>query len=215
MAAFQTVPNSLGTDLIVCQPRFDPLVNHFDSGSAAFTDLGNCYIYEGKINAGLSGSYQISTSPKNEIRFPASENASNTLFFGAGMTVGHWDTDNVKDLVICSTRVRRTPVVTNVGGCFAYLGRATGGFDINNNSYKRHTGATRSTPLHNQVKKNPGTEASTDFGTSVLLIDINDNGRDDLLVGEPLTDNVDDNVYDHPSFLGRDSGRVYINRGEF
>jgi hypothetical protein len=217
VAAFPTVAGSPGKDVIVCAPWIDTANAYIDPGITARTDLGNCYIYEGKVNGGLAGSYRIMSSPRNEIRYPFGATAfdSNNLYFGTSMALGDWNFDGREDLVICAFRMRNLDIgVSNLGGCFAYYGRTLGigGFE-SNQSYLSNFGGLRFVPLSDDAHFNERLETEvSNFGYSVLLVDINNNIRPDLMVGEPAADN---NCATCPVNLGRDSGRVYVIRGGY
>lgn len=221
VGSFKTVAGSSGVDLIVCAPYIDIAnASYFESGlSAAYTDIGNCYIYEGKVNGGLTGDYKIMTAPKNEIRYPyqwMGSNTNNNHLFGSAIAVGNWDNDSsgTEDLIICGYQVRNPdstkPNPGNAGGCFTYLGRVGGGFE-SPFPYLPNAAGTRYVPIPDDAIFNNNAESSsTGFGMSALMVDINNNGRQDLLIGEPQADNAGG-----PANLGRNSGRVYINRGDF
>jgi hypothetical protein len=102
--------------------------------------------------------------------------------------------------------------ISNLGGCFAFYGRKigdSGGFQTSTGYRPASDG--RLTPLSNDAYYNPKLEgAATDFGVAVLLMDVNNNIRHDLLIGEPLSDNEGG-----PANLGRNSGRVRVDRGDF
>lgn len=215
VAAFPTVSGSAGMDVVICAPSMDTAAGYIDSGVSALTDIGNCFIYEGKVNGSLSGSYQVMTEPRNEIRYPFASTAFNSgsLFFGSSLTRGDWDYDGVQDLAICATRMRNLEIsVNNIGGCFAFYGRkaGVGGFETNHN-YRSNFGALRPVPLINDVHFNTRLETQvSNFGHAVMLVDINNNTRPDLIIGEPSADNAGG-----PANLGANSGRVYIIRGNF
>jgi hypothetical protein len=215
VAAFPTRSGSAGMDVIVCAPWIDTANAYYDPGITARTDIGNCYIYEGKVNGGLAGSYQVMTEPRNEIRYPYAATAfdSSNLYFGTAMTRGDWNFDSREDLVVCAFRMRNLDIgVSNLGGCFAYLGKLGGGFETNQ-SYLSNFGGTRFVPLSDDAHFNERLETEvSNFGYSVLLADINNNVRQDLLVGEPAADN---SCATCPLNLGRDSGRVYVIRGGY
>jgi hypothetical protein len=87
-----------------------------------------------------------------------------------------------------------------------------GGFETNQ-SYLSNFGGTRFVPLSDDAHFNERLETEvSNFGYSVLLADINNNVRQDLLVGEPAADN---SCATCPLNLGRDSGRVYVIRGGY
>lgn len=217
VAAFPTVSGSAGMDVIVCAPWIDTAAAYIDPSITALADIGNCYIFEGKVNGGLAGSYQVMTAPRNEIRYPFAATAFNSgsLYFGTSMTRGDWDFDGRADLAICSFRMRNLDLgVSNVGGCFAFYGRKSGigGFESNLN-YLNNFGGLRRVPLSDDAHFNERLETEfSNFGHAVLLVDINNNLRPDLMVGEPIADNSCPTC---PANLGRDSGRVYVIRGGF
>ena len=215
--AYPTVSGSLGTDLVVCARDADTGAGDVDGSVGALTDIGSCYTFEGRVNGGLGSSYSIMTSPRNEIRFPYSHTsyAANSLFFGSSMTSGDWDDDGVNDLVICAFRMRNVPLaLNNVGGCFNFRGRSdgTGGFDSLTGHRSNYAGPPiRYTPIADGHYYSDNSEAGlTDFGHSVLLTDVNNNGRDDLFMAQPITDN-----FGGPSNLGYNSGNVLVIRGGF
>jgi hypothetical protein len=215
VAAFPTVSGSAGMDVVICAPSID--TNYLDiyPQVAGQTDLGNCFIYEGKMNGGLTGSYQVMNVPRNEIRYPfASTNfISSSLYFGSSMTRGDWDSDGVQDLVVCSLRMRNLDLgINNVGGCFAFYGRKAGigGFETSLN-YRRNFGGLRQVPRSNDAYFNSRLEEFvSNFGHSVLLTDFNNNSLSDLMIGEPYSNNVGG-----PSNLGSDSGRVSVIKDVF
>jgi hypothetical protein len=222
VAAFPTVAtlsDPVGMDVIVCAPFIDSGVGDIDSVIGALGDIGNCYIYEGKLNGGLTGSYKVMAEPRNEIRYPFAATAfsSGALYFGTSMNRGDWDHDGVEDLAVCAFRMRNIDLnLSNVGGCFAFYGKTpnmitgSGGFE-NNLNYKNNFGGLRRVPLSNDAHFNTRLEAQvSNFGNAVLLVDINNNLKPDLLIGEPVADN-----YGGPSNLGTNSGRVYVIRGNF
>lgn len=213
MESFPTVTNSTGKDLVICTLVADTVATYHSGVSVATTDIGNCWIYEGKVNGGLTGSYQIMTMPKNEIRYPQGVSTpANTIYFGAGITKGDWNADGTTDLIICASRqTNMTTTATNAGGCFVYYGVSTGGFS-QYTSYNPNAGGTRYVPQHDATFFNPNPESSTvsRFGESAILLDINNNGTLDFLVGEPYSDNPSG-----PTDVGADSGRVYIIRGGY
>ena len=161
------------------------------------------------------GSYKVMTEPRNEIRYPFASTAFNSgsLYFGTSMTRGDWDYDGVQDLVVCSFRMRNLDLgISNVGGCFAFYGRkaGVGGFETNLN-YRVNFGGTRRVPLSDDAHFNTRLESQvSNFGHSVLLVDVNNNLRPDLMIGEPVADN-----FAGPANLGMNSGRVYVIRGNF
>jgi hypothetical protein len=233
--AFPTVAGSAGLDVVVCAPFYDTDTQEIDEAVGGLSDIGTCYVYEGAINRfGSAQTNFVMTEPRNEIRFPyaLTNQIASSWNFGTAMDRGDWDADGRDDLVICSTRTPRLspPVVSNAGACFAFLGRkagtavqfapgswGSGGFETVTN-YRSNCptcSTTRRTPLADDVYYQLGTKVEpglTDFGMSVLLQDLNNNNRADLLIGEPISDN---SITGSPLNLGRDSGRVHVNRGEF
>lgn len=215
VAAFPTVSGSAGMDVIVCAPWIDSASGDIDAAVGALGDIGNCFVYEGKTNGGLTGSYQVMSEPRNEIRYPFASTAFNSgfLYFGTSMTRGDWDYDGVQDLAVCSFRMRNLDLgINNVGGCFAFYGRkaGVGGFETNLN-YRVNFGGTRRVPLSDDAHFNTRLESQvSNFGHAVLLVDINNNVRPDLMIGEPVADNNGG-----PANLGMNSGRVYVIRGNF
>jgi hypothetical protein len=217
VAVFPTVLNSTGKDLVVCSPTYDSANTEFDASQPARTDIGHCWIYEGKVNGGLVGNYQIMSMPKNEIRYPypMTGYSANTQYFGYSQTVGDWDNDGTDDLVICGALQRNLPAATNnAGGCFAFLGKNTagvkGGFNTTT-AYRSNSSGTRNIPVPDTAYYNTNYEASaTYFGASVILVDVNNNNRADLIVGEHQANNTGG-----PSNLGYLSGRIFIKRGGF
>jgi hypothetical protein len=218
--AFPTVAGSNAKDVVVCAPWVDSDTQEIDSTLGALTDIGSCYVYEGGINGGFPApqTYKVMTTPRNEIRFPyaATNWISSSLYFGTAMDRGDWDNDGVDDLAICAFRMRKLtlPEIANAGACFAYLGRTSSGISGGFNTvtgYRANFSGARTSPIADDVYYNFRSEANvTDFGNAVLLVDINNNSRADLLIGEPRSDNASG-----PANLGRDSGRVHVNRGEF
>lgn len=213
MGAFRSVSNSTGVDLVVCAPWYNTAASDIDAAVGALTDIGTCFIYEGKVNADLVGSYQMMVQPKNEIRYPYAYTSygANTQTFGTAIETGDWDYDGNLDLVICASSHRNLLTSTNnAGACFMYKGKAGGGFQTTT-GYRPNATSTRYSPVADDVYYNPLPETNaTKFGESVLLLDINNNGRPDLIIGEPYSDN-----FGGPSNMGSDSGRVYILRGGF
>ncbi len=190
------------------------MANYHSSGSAATTDIGNCWIYEGKVNGGLVGNYQIMTSPKNEIRYPTGfSTPGNSIFFGAGITKGDWNADTREDLIICASRQQNLDNFDAIaGGCFVYFGSASGGGFSQYSSYQVNASGTRNVPLPDDYYYNPNAEVSSGsrFGEAVLMMELNNNSTLDFIVGEPYSDSPSG-----PSDLGADSGRVYIIRGGY
>jgi hypothetical protein len=213
VSVFPTVTGSTGKDLVVCSPTYDTNNADFDASQTARTDIGHCWIYEGKVNGALVGNYQIMDQPKNEIRYPyaMTGHSANTLYFGYSQAVGDWDNDGNNDLVICGALQRNLQTATNnAGGCFAFLGKSGGGFNTTT-SYRANAAGARNIPVADTAYYNTNTEASsTYFGASVLLADVNNNSRADLLVGAHQANNTGG-----PSNLGYNSGRVFVIRGGF
>jgi len=210
IATFPTVPGSTGEDLVVCQPWRDTTSGYIDGSVGGLGDVGTCFIYEGAVNGGLVGPYQIMTRPRNEIRYPfVMTNFASSVYFGTAITRGRWDNDSVDDLVICAHRMRNLDLgISNLGGCFAFFGRKAGPGGFQTTTGYRPGSNGRLTPLSNDYYYNPKLEGeATDFGVAVLLMDVNNNVRHDLLIGEPLSDN-----FQGPANLGRNSGRVRVDR---
>jgi hypothetical protein len=239
--AFPTVPGSTGMDVIVCARAYDTRNEEIASNVGQLTDIGTCYVFEGAINRfGAPQTNFVMSEPRNEIRFPnaLTNQVSNSYFFGSAMDRGDWDADGRDDLVICANRMPRlvNPPEPNAGACFAFLGRKGGvasEFESGANGlpgswgsggFETVTGyrpncptcdSPRLTPVADDVyyQSNLKVEAGiTEFGLSVLLQDVNNNGRADLMIGEPNSDNA---AIGSPLNLGRDSGRVHGNRGGF
>lgn len=215
LAVFPTVRNSTGKDLVICSAIHNYAASDIFSGSAATTVLGNCWIYEGRVNGATGANFTMMTMPKNEIRYPQGTSGylANDQRYGSSMTTGRWNSDSVDDLIICARYHRNVTTGTNnSGGCFAFLGRSngTGGFE-SYSTYRSNDSGNRDIPAADDFYYNPNTsETSTEFGKSVLLLDINNNGSDDLLVGEQLSASVGG-----PTNQGYRSGRVFIIRGGY
>jgi hypothetical protein len=211
MTAFKTKIGSAGTNLVICAPRYDTASDELASGVAATADIGNCWIYQGAISEnGAASSYYINTTPTTAIRYPYSlTSVSAGWYFGTALTHGDWDNDGIEDLVICAANHRAyagpSNGVSGAGACFAFRGKSGGGFQ----TYVSYNGTI---PTADFVYYNPAAESggATGFGYATLLTDINNNGRDDFLVGEPNADNIGG-----PSYLGWDTGRVFVIRGGF
>ena len=231
LASFGTRPKVSGVqgqDLIVCSPTWDVALADASAVSPAMTDQGICFIFEGAIAstgaAVTNGTYAFGVgSANNEIRNSDTMDAAHPnvpTLFGTSMTVGRWNSDAYDDLIICATQARNVDLgVNNVGGCYAYFGATTGigGFDQNSGYRVNHS--SRSVPLHNDKVYDPLNETAlsgvTQFGRSVLLLDVNNNSSSDLLIGAPDADSLVQSGYTPPVTKGRDSGRVYIMRGGF
>jgi hypothetical protein len=218
LATFPTVPNSSGQDLVICAPWRDSGSLDLDGSVGALGDIGTCYVYEGKVNGGLAGNYQVMTVPRNEIRYPGSAATwwGGAQYFGTAVTRGDWDADGRDDLVVCAHRLRKPgpPAVGSAGGCFAFYGRKSpnpvGGF-YSGTGYKPNFAGARPSPEADDIYFNPRTTlVGNDFGVSVLLVDVNNNVRQDLMIGEALSENEGG-----PANLGRNSGRVLVDRGGF
>jgi hypothetical protein len=210
---FKTVGSSSGLDLIVCTLIADTVSTYHSAVSAATTDIGNCWIYEGRVNGGTGSEYTMMTSPKNEIRYPQGYSTpSNRIYFGSGISKGDWNADGTDDLVICASRqTNLDTTITAAGGCFVYHGVSTGGFS-QYTAYRPNAAGTRYVPQPDDAYYNPNPESSTAsrFGESVMMMDINNNTTQDLLVGEPLADSAGG-----PADVGADAGLVYIIRGGY
>jgi hypothetical protein len=217
LESFKSVGSSSGVDLVICSLVADVAINYIYSGSPAATDIGNCWIYEGRVNGVSSGlpnaSYQIMTTPKNEIRYPAGYSTpANSIYFGADVSKGDMNADGTEDLIVCASRQTNLDLtVSNAGGCFAYYGLATGGFS-QYTGYNGNAATNRYSPHPDHVFYNPNGEPSTAsrFGEASAMLDINNNGTLDLIIGEPYSDNPSG-----PTNLGADAGRVYIIRGGY
>jgi hypothetical protein len=201
-----------GDDLVVCTPNHDVLAGQVDATIGNTTNLGHCLVYRGALSLNNTNTYVggthfgvIDTSPILEIRYPYSltNQSANITGFGSAATTGYWDDDLYPDLVICGVNHRST--ASNLGACFAYLGKSTGGLTVTLETNPTLTAAAK-------IDNSPSvTEANTpNFGRAVLLMDINNNERDDLIIGEPASDSPGAS-----SRLGPDSGRVFIKRGAF
>ncbi len=216
LQSFKTVNGSAGIDLVVCSQQVDFATNYFYASSPVATDLGNCWIFEGRLNGGLGSNYTMMTLPKNEIRYPSGYSTpANTLYFGSGITKADWNNDTFEDLIICSSRQTNLDTTSALAGaCFVFYGKTTGGgggFD-SSNAYQPNASGTRYVPNANTQIYNPNAEVSTAsrFGESVLMLDINNNGTLDLIVGEPSSDSPSGQTKQ-----GKDSGRLYIIRGGY
>lgn len=213
MQSFRTVNGSAGVDLVICSLAADTGANYYYSGSPAAADIGNCWIFEGKVNGSLVGNYQIMTTPKNEIRYPTGfSTPANSILFGAGITKADWNADGTDDLLICAARQQNLITFdANAGGCFAYFGLSSGGFN-QFNGYNSNAGGTRFVPQPDDYFYNPNAEPSSAsrFGESILMLDVNNNTSLDLIIGEPYSDNPGG-----PTDLGADAGRVYLIRGGY
>jgi hypothetical protein len=209
MAGFKSVSGSAHYDLVVCMRGADANIFELWSGAAAYTDLGICLIYKGSFNKNASQiDYDMDVYPYMEVRYPNALTAqtANIAFFGTAVVNADYDDDGLDDLVVCGSRMRNFDLgVNNAGACYNFKGKSGGGFQ----SLVSYRG---SFPSAANDFYNPNADLANvgEFGDSVLLVDVNNNGRKDLLVGEYLVDN--NGVSET---LGRDSGRVYINRGDF
>ena len=225
------VSGVLGNDLIACAQGAPVAANDIQSGSPAVTNEGVCYVYEGSVNKNNSATptaNDITSCSTNEIRYnhAISGYPNQAYYFGSAVTVGKWGTDNINDLVICA-RQGRDPDNTNsfAGGCLAFYGlddgsgSHAGGFNqvSGNNPYQNSRSVPSSAKyFYNAVAQSEVSIANqySYFGMSAMLIDVNNNGTVDLLIGEPWSDSrvaIDSGT---PSAtLGKDSGRVYLLRG--
>jgi len=213
LGTFRTVDGSTQDDLIVCTSRGDVIANEITASHALFADVGKCFIYENQhvASPGSNTPYTFTLWPKNDIRYPQGYSApAATMYFGESLVRGDWNGDSVNDLIICSSQQRNLDTnVVLAGACWAYYGKSTGGF-LTKSGYLPNL-ASRNTPLPDDVHYNPNPEAAASlFGNSVLLMDINNNGTQDLLIGEPSADNPTSTTN-----LGFDSGRLYIIRGGY
>jgi hypothetical protein len=236
LAAYPTrakVSGVLGIDLIICAQGATVGANEIQSGSNAVTNEGVCYIYEGSVNKNNSATPtegDISTCATNEIRYDHAGSSSYTdlpYYFGSAVNVGKWSgRTNINDLVICARQGRDPDLSSNnVGGCLAYYGlndgtgNMAGGFQqlSSNNPYQ----SNRKSPSASKYFYNGSTQVETSvtnqysqFGQSVLILGVDNNGYENLFVGEPLADSrVGINGTAAPSTKGKDSGRVYMLRG--
>ncbi len=236
IAAYPTrakVSGVLGIDLIICAQGATVVANEIQSGSNAVTNEGVCYIYEGTVNKNSSAASnpgEISTCATNEIRYDHAGSSSYTdqpYYFGSAITVGRWGgRANINDLVICARQGRDPDLSSNnVGGCLAYYGlndgtgNMAGGFQqlSSNNPYQNN----RKSPSASKYFYNGSTQVETSvtnqysqFGQSVLILGVDNNGYENLFVGEPLSDSrigIDGTAA--PSTKGKDSGRIYMLRG--
>jgi hypothetical protein len=209
VAAFKSVTGSDHYDLVVCARGADANALELWAGSAGYTDLGICLIFEGSFNKnGVQTDYDLDSYPYMEVRYPnpLTTQTANIAYFGTAVTNADYDDDDVDDLVVCGSRMRNFDVgVNNAGACFNFKGKSGGGFQ----SPLTYRGSFPNA-ANDFYNPNADTAAVGEFGDSVLLIDVNNNGRKDLLVGEYLVDNNGVSAT-----LGRDSGRVYINQRDF
>lgn len=232
LAAFRTT-NGAGstTDLIACSPLRDLGAGYYASAAAARTDVGKCFVFQGSTTHAT-----VNTTVDSYIPFPqhlANSSTGNTVLFGTAAGTGDWNDDSVEDLVICAAGHPSYPdaAVTSTGVCFAYFGSSDnlGGFNQPTSAYVANGGApdAGNLPQADDKYSDPMTTQTgavhfggggydvaitgTNFSAgNVVLSDINNNGRDDLLVGAALSDAVGG-----PDGKGYRSGRVLINRGDF
>ncbi|MBS1985201.1 MAG: hypothetical protein JST16_13610 [Bdellovibrionales bacterium] len=229
MFSFRTQLGSSAADrdLVICSPGATIPINFYGSGNpgSATANHGRCWVYYGSsTDYTISGQTSADNTADDEIRYPYNLTLENpaTIYFGSAATVGDWDHDGVVDAVICASRqtARSGPAngSTNAGVCFGFRGKSTGTGGFQN--YQNYLGTT--VPAGTWMFANPNPESATVsyfgggsltalIGGGVALTDINNNGRDDLIVTEMSSDNVT------PSNAaeGFDAGRVYFDRGDF
>jgi len=227
LAAFPTRPRwgsgRLGVDLIACAMNYTTAASFVANGSAATTNMGTCFIYEGAVNlasGGAPSNYTIASFPGNDIRHVDGAPYNNSYNFGSAMTVGKWSGGSQDDLVICSRRAN-SGGNADVGACYAYYGnwdsgnnQTAGGF-TNYTTWRSNQAGARNSPTWSDRYYNPyPILGGSWWGGSVALADINNNGTVDLLVGEPIS-NQSNPTNIAPANKGRTSGRVFVIRGGY
>ena len=214
-------------DLIICSQAATAAAGFYGAGTpaAGVANHGRCWVFNGSTTAYTISGQTVSTNvADSEIRYPYNLTLETpaTIYFGSAATVGDWDNDGIQDAVICAGRqtARSGPAngSSNAGVCFGFRGKSdgTGGFQ----NYQSYLGTT--VPTGNWMFANPNPEPTTVsyfgggsltalIGGGVALTDINNNGRDDLIVTEMSSDNVSPSNASE----GFDAGRVYFDRGDF
>ena len=128
--------------------------------------------------------------------------ANDDSFFGSAISVGDWDGLNGADLVIGAYRARGpAPAPNNNGGVFAFRGAVGGGFmDI-----------LGGVPLSTLSLLDPTGFTNNNFADGGLAFaDLNNNGRDEMVIG------VSQCTYDDPVTMqrGSASGCIFVDRGD-
>ena len=129
--------------------------------------------------------------------------ANDDSIFGSAITTGDWDGSGGADLVVGAYRARNpAPAPNNNGGVFAFLGAVSGGF----------IDQSGGVPLSTLSHLDPTNFSNNGFADgAVALVDLNNNGVPELVVGVPLC-TYNDPVKKH---RGTASGCVYVNRGDY
>ncbi|RHZ83591.1 hypothetical protein Glove_91g49 [Diversispora epigaea] len=133
--------------------------------------------------------------------------------FGHDMTIGDFNGDGIEDIAISAPYYSEIPNVPQIGAVFIFYGKnsttetTTYSYSNNNNNSTTSFNTTNIHELADQIIFCPDSVKQSRFGWSLVVVDLNSDGIDDLAISAPLYNAL----YDDSDYSC--TGKVYVYFG--